>query len=120
MPFFFFLMIRRPPRSTLFPYTTLFRSRLPRVRDREGALLPKKGAPGPGRRARSGGHRRGARARRGPAPVVLAAGHVGAAGGLRRPPREAPRGGQAARRGRLVPGPEGRAARARGGGAREP
>src|SRR3712207_9007147 len=25
---FFFLMIRRPPRSTLFPYTTLFRSRL--------------------------------------------------------------------------------------------
>ena len=33
--FFFFLMIRRPPRSTLFPYTTLFRSRpLPgRVKD---------------------------------------------------------------------------------------
>src|SRR2546427_8457371 len=34
--FFFFLMIRRPPRSTLFPYTTLFRSgaarrRCPRV-----------------------------------------------------------------------------------------
>src|SRR5256885_10737628 len=26
LPFFFFLMIRRPPRSTLFPYTTLFRS----------------------------------------------------------------------------------------------
>src|SRR5476651_2840416 len=26
---FFFLMIRRPPRSTLFPYTTLFRSDLP-------------------------------------------------------------------------------------------
>src|SRR3712207_7449960 len=26
---FFFLMIRRPPRSTLFPYTTLFRSVLP-------------------------------------------------------------------------------------------
>ena len=24
--YFFFLMIRRPPRSTLFPYTTLFRS----------------------------------------------------------------------------------------------
>src|SRR5687767_15645094 len=33
--FFFFLMIRRPPRSTLFPYTTLFRSvaRLHRVQD---------------------------------------------------------------------------------------
>src|SRR5258705_13912279 len=28
IPFFFFLMIRRPPRSTLFPYTTLFRSPL--------------------------------------------------------------------------------------------
>src|SRR2546421_7914382 len=27
--FFFFLMIRRPPRSTLFPYTTLFRSAYP-------------------------------------------------------------------------------------------
>src|SRR2546423_36651 len=27
--FFFFLMIRRPPRSTLFPYTTLFRSHSP-------------------------------------------------------------------------------------------
>src|SRR3712207_9180548 len=30
--FFFFLMIRRPPRSTLFPYTTLFRSQ-PAARD---------------------------------------------------------------------------------------
>src|SRR2546430_9690288 len=29
---FFFLMIRRPPRSTLFPYTTLFRSPLPSLR----------------------------------------------------------------------------------------
>src|SRR2546421_7812592 len=29
--FFFFLMIRRPPRSTLFPYTTLFRSVLQSV-----------------------------------------------------------------------------------------
>src|SRR2546426_7776010 len=33
---FFFLMIRRPPRSTLFPYTTLFRSR----RGRPGAGDP--------------------------------------------------------------------------------
>src|SRR5438132_10884330 len=31
---FFFLMIRPPPRSTLFPYTTLFRSRFGRVRSR--------------------------------------------------------------------------------------
>src|SRR2546428_13211075 len=30
--FFFFLMIRRPPRSTLFPYTTLFRSPIREVR----------------------------------------------------------------------------------------
>src|SRR5256885_16325348 len=30
--FFFFLMIRRPPRSTLFPYTTLFRSPSPAAR----------------------------------------------------------------------------------------
>src|SRR4051812_49854104 len=50
---FFFLMIRRPPRSTLFPYTTLFRSRAlaaechsrPRRRDRrhfrhDGARAP--------------------------------------------------------------------------------
>src|SRR5687768_17678369 len=28
MLYFFFLMLRRPPRSTLFPYTTLFRSQL--------------------------------------------------------------------------------------------
>src|SRR2546421_5632163 len=34
--FFFFLMIRRPPRSTLFPYTTLFRSPGPRRRDGGG------------------------------------------------------------------------------------
>src|SRR2546422_9359 len=32
---FFFLMIRRPPRSTLFPYTTLFRSRLHNMRTLE-------------------------------------------------------------------------------------
>src|SRR5439155_20741275 len=31
--FFFFLMIRRPPRSTLFPYTTLFRSASSRTYD---------------------------------------------------------------------------------------
>src|SRR5256885_14496698 len=38
---FFFLMIRRPPRSTLFPYTTLFRSRRVDGGDREGCM----GAP---------------------------------------------------------------------------
>src|SRR3712207_8390819 len=35
---FFFLMIRRPPRSTLFPYTTLFRSKVTAIRD--PATLP--------------------------------------------------------------------------------
>src|SRR2546428_13793790 len=39
---FFFLMIRRPPRSTLFPYTTLFRSAL------------RRGAPQRGRAAHAG------------------------------------------------------------------
>src|SRR5256884_6530576 len=43
--FFFFLMIRRPPRSTLFPYTTLFRSVdvisvVERLRDGAANLLP--------------------------------------------------------------------------------
>src|SRR2546428_7688120 len=33
---FFFLMIRRPPRSTLFPYTTLFRSLRPAALRRRG------------------------------------------------------------------------------------
>src|SRR2546430_16756812 len=37
--FFFFLMIRRPPRSTLFPYTTLFRSDAVDVLRREEAEL---------------------------------------------------------------------------------
>src|SRR2546430_1395553 len=53
--FFFFLMIRRPPRSTLFPYTTLFRSQNRALWDRQqiaegiallSAALPK-GAVGP-------------------------------------------------------------------------
>src|SRR5258706_4184245 len=37
--FFFFLMIRRPPRSTLFPYTTLFRSRAPGSSGTEAAEI---------------------------------------------------------------------------------
>src|SRR6266581_2667676 len=43
--FVFFLMIRRPPRSPLFPYTTLFRS--PRARPR---AVPEGRRPGGGRR----------------------------------------------------------------------
>src|SRR2546427_13108370 len=40
--FFFFLMIRRPPRSTLFPYTTLFRSERKAIQTRRRGvrLLP--------------------------------------------------------------------------------
>src|SRR6266581_5565555 len=41
---FFFLMIRRPPRSTLFPYTTLFRSRGPRGAAGAGTRAPAAGA----------------------------------------------------------------------------
>src|SRR5256885_12176987 len=55
MSFFFFLMIRRPPRSTLFPYTTLFRS--------EGVHAPEPGGPGrtdPRDRAGRGGGPEGA------------------------------------------------------------
>src|SRR3712207_8347085 len=39
---FFFLMIRRPPRSTLFPYSTLFRS--PTVGEVDGDHLPLRGS----------------------------------------------------------------------------
>src|SRR3712207_7484336 len=38
--FVFFLMIRRPPRSTLFPYTTLFRSRHARLPAARRPALP--------------------------------------------------------------------------------
>src|SRR3712207_7922500 len=60
--FFFFLMIRRPPRSTLFPYTTLFRSSRPRrgsarstfgrarEHPRGRARRAARRTPGPGRR----------------------------------------------------------------------
>src|SRR2546430_12300572 len=40
--FFFFLMIRRPPRSTLFPYTTLFRSSICSTLD----ITPEAATPG--------------------------------------------------------------------------
>src|SRR2546430_4085669 len=40
--FFFFLMIRRPPRSTLFPYTTLFRSHQPWARILRRARAPRR------------------------------------------------------------------------------
>src|SRR2546422_7168913 len=56
---FFFLMIRRPPRSTLFPYTTLFRSRA-HVREQHPIAQPVEGDPERGeplrRRAVDSGH----------------------------------------------------------------
>src|SRR2546430_12717809 len=64
---FFFKMMRRPPRSTLFPYTTLFRSR---ARPRRGHSPPERGdrrRAGPHRldhlRAHPRGHRSDARQR---------------------------------------------------------
>src|SRR6266446_8952358 len=50
--FFFFLMIRRPPRSTLFPYTTLFRA----TRLDGGARLRRRGTASPEPAARSEEH----------------------------------------------------------------
>src|SRR2546427_7507753 len=53
MTCFFFLMIRRPPRSTLFPYTTLFRSRGRPCRTGPGPVRAAAGLPhGPVRAAR--------------------------------------------------------------------
>src|SRR6478609_10929038 len=49
---FFFLMIRRPPRSTLFPYTTLFRS----ARRRAHFSTGRRPCSRPGTRARSEEH----------------------------------------------------------------
>src|SRR5688572_31579442 len=48
MLIFFFLLIRRPPRSTLFPYTTLFRSEKTMVPARKSQ--PAQTASGPGHR----------------------------------------------------------------------
>src|SRR5258708_14113038 len=50
---FFFLMIRRPPRSTLFPYTTLFRSRPPRRSERPaGSAIASRSSAREGARCR--------------------------------------------------------------------
>src|SRR5437868_8630729 len=50
---FFFLTIRRPPRSTLFPYTTLFRSYLAYTRSPDRVVTPLRrvGAKGENRRS---------------------------------------------------------------------
>src|SRR5256885_14101894 len=88
---FFFLMIRRPPRSTLFPYTTLFRSRTapeaprapgrpPGGRSRHRGCCPERGwtggaAPAPPRpRPRAAPPRAGAGPWAAPAQIGRAAG----------------------------------------------
>src|SRR2546429_4819808 len=50
--YFFFLMIRRPPRSTLFPYTTLFRSQAA-GRCHRPSRTRRRGGPSPHRRRAS-------------------------------------------------------------------
>src|SRR5687768_18010043 len=57
VPLFFFLMIRRPPRSTLFPYTTLFRSRIRRLTGGNCAVgLPRRLSAAGRRQSRSEEH----------------------------------------------------------------
>src|SRR5207249_10083894 len=60
---FFFLMLRRPPRSTLFPYTTLFRSLVDRVVEHSRAIDHHRDAPA-GQRQRDRAARRPAGADR--------------------------------------------------------
>src|SRR6266542_399510 len=74
--FFFFLMIRRPPRSTLFPYTTLFRS----VRA-EGQAVPGSVPHPPRNRPRSSRIPRALAARIRRVPPVRAAPHSGGSTG---------------------------------------
>src|SRR5260370_21799648 len=76
---FFFLMIRRPPRSTLFPYTTLFRSshRRRRPRGGPGRELPNgwadlAGSLGRGPQRQAPRRRGGSLGRRGPRRVPCA------------------------------------------------
>src|SRR2546425_1350428 len=56
--FFFFLMIRRPPRSTLFPYTTLFRSAVSRVNRAPPPAIPMRRGAGRRTSARTCARRR--------------------------------------------------------------
>src|SRR2546428_12024248 len=78
-------MIRRPPRSTLFPYTTLFRSLRPDVARGQG--LGRGGPPGAG--GEEAGGRRG---RKGRGPDRLARGWMRRPDARRGPPPRARRG----------------------------
>src|SRR2546427_5232596 len=118
-PMFFFLMIRRPPRSTLFPYTTLFRSPV-RGRGGGGGARPR-----PPRGADL--HTAACAPHRPPEPRLHLRGFVdgrhGRAAGVAPPPRGADPHAQTAgaqarlRRGRGRPSPPGRGGR---GGAGPP
>src|SRR3712207_6918148 len=83
---FFFLMIRRPPRSTLFPYTTLFRDGHERYEVREHDVLVI-GAGGAGLRAAVAATQRGlsvgivTKSLLGKAHTVMAEGGIAAAVG---------------------------------------
>src|SRR6266511_4008172 len=100
---FFFLMIRRPPRSTLFPYTTLFRSTSAR-RGTRTRTCPTTGRRwSNGERPRPGGRRAGAAGRGGRAE----GGGAGSPAEVRR--LELPQG-------QAPPGGDGRGGRAPGGG----
>src|SRR5258708_6927964 len=106
--FFFFLMIRRPPRSTLFPYTTLFRSlvdhrRIPTVLPRGPCVqshrlakqirhvwAPRRGEPDTGGHGRLLRAQAGATRTLGPIPAPGApAGDRGGPGGVAVDPRAA-------------------------------
>src|SRR2546425_12843801 len=120
----FFLMIRRPPRSTLFPYTTLFRSPRRRAGDARGRprLLPQhrlapdgggglRGASVPGRPAR--------RDRVGRVSPALRARRLADGGDARVARGRAGRLGDAAARGRAAGGPRRRRGAVRAGAPRD-
>src|SRR5690625_8044842 len=70
--FFFFLMTPRPPRSTLFPYTTLFRSLLPHPRLGHRPGDPRRRRLDPGRLVPGSESGSGPGGPRGPPPVRAA------------------------------------------------
>src|SRR5215510_16385131 len=120
IPFFFFLMIRRPPRSTLFPYTTLFRSHPDQCRVGFGGGDLRDALDGTARRRAGGGrprrvrwpthHQARALAQR-PAPRLRQ--RLRGYRGTARAPGRSPRGDPRPTR---TPAPHG--ARASAGGAR--
>src|SRR5256885_10853512 len=88
--FFFFLMIRRPPRSTLFPYTTLFRSRAAPLR---GGSRGNRSPARDRRKARGGRGTDASTPRKPPGPPP-----PGWLRGAAAPPGTAPRSARAGRR----------------------